>query len=147
DLGSMHTLTNCCRAAYRSSRPTRHPARRETAPGFSEGDRDMTFLVRAEEVTGGTGGASRARRREQPTVALERAVLASLSEGPSHGYVILTLARLAAHHAAHFLRVLSYLEISPDAGPGGTVPKSAEIVLTASSRSAAATRSAPLVTS
>ena len=50
----------------------------------------MTFLVRAEEVTGGTGGASRARRREHPTVALERAVLAILSEGPSHGYVILS---------------------------------------------------------
>jgi len=50
----------------------------------------MTFLVRAEEVTGGTGGAGRARRREHPTVALERAILAILSEGPSHGYVILS---------------------------------------------------------
>jgi len=50
----------------------------------------MTFLVRAEEATGGTGGATRARRREHPTVALERAILAILSEGPSHGYVILS---------------------------------------------------------
>ena len=50
----------------------------------------MTFLVRAEEGTGGTGGANRARRREHPTVTLERAILAILSEGPSHGYVILS---------------------------------------------------------
>jgi len=50
----------------------------------------MTFLVRAEEPTGVTGGTRRARRREHPTVALERAILAILSEGPSHGYVILS---------------------------------------------------------
>src|SRR6516162_8718691 len=67
-------------------RPARHPG----GAGLQRGDRHMTFLVRAEEAASRTGGARRARRREHPTVALERAILAILSEGPSHGYVILS---------------------------------------------------------
>jgi DNA-binding PadR family transcriptional regulator len=46
----------------------------------------MTFLLRAAEASAAAGPT---RRRDHPGLALERATLAILSEGPSHGYAIL----------------------------------------------------------
>jgi DNA-binding PadR family transcriptional regulator len=46
----------------------------------------MTFLLRAAEAPAAAGPT---RRREHPALALERAILAILSEEPSHGYAIL----------------------------------------------------------
>src|SRR5262249_9780041 len=85
DLGSMHSVDRLLLysvSLVRSEQIGSRAGGRRAQRGGSA----MTFLLRAAQTPAAAGPS---RRREHPALALERATLAILSEGPSHGYAIL----------------------------------------------------------